>query len=488
MTVQYTNWSEIIEPITAYKWRLAKRLQAGMLVDGVIYASERLLADVFRDQALQQVMNVAHLPGIVGNALAMPDIHWGYGFPIGGVAAFDVEQGVISPGGVGYDINCGVRLLRTEVEAKDVKKRLTELVTMLYQNVPAGVGSEGRIRLNHKELKQVLEQGSHWAVYHGYGWKEDLDRTEECGQMQEADSSVLSPRALERGTTQLGTLGSGNHFLEVQEVDEIYAPEEARVFGLKKGQVTVMIHCGSRGLGYQVCDDFLKVLHTASYKYGIRLPDKQLVCAPIQSPDGQDYLRAMAGAANYAWVNRQCIMHWVREVFERVFSQSAERLGMHLVYDVAHNIAKLETHEVNGKTKKVCVHRKGATRAFAPGHPEVTEQYRSVGQPVFIPGSMGTASYVCVGTGKAMQETFGSTAHGAGRVLSRQAAIRQTRGRSIAQELEAQGIQVMAGKRGTLAEEAPEAYKSIDQVIEAVQQAGLSKKVARLKPLGVVKG
>ncbi|MEW6516747.1 MAG: RtcB family protein [candidate division FCPU426 bacterium] len=477
-----------LEPMGPNLWRIPKEQHPGMRVDGRIFASAGLLEDVFRDQALEQVIHVAHLPGIVGASFAMPDIHWGYGFPIGGVAAFDVERGVVSPGGVGYDINCGVRLLASRLEQDEVVPKLRDLLANLFRRVPAGVGSEGRITLKAPELKRVLEQGSRWAVGQGYGWQEDAERTENEGRLGDADSGLLSARALERGLSQLGTLGSGNHFLEVQTVDEVYDQAAAEAYGLRIGQVTVMIHCGSRGLGYQVCEDFLGVLRRATRTYGVELPDPQLACAPIQSTEGREYLAAMAAAANYAWANRQCITHWVREAFQDTLGKPAERLGLHLVYDVAHNIAKLETHQVDGKPRQVCVHRKGATRAFPAGHPEVAERYRSVGQPVLIPGSMGTASYVCAGGAAAMEQSFGSTAHGAGRVLSRHAAIRQAQGRSIGAELAAQGIQVMARGRETLAEEAPAAYKNIDEVVETVHQAGLSRKVARMRPLGVVKG
>lgn len=477
-----------LEPAGPNLWRVPKEQHPGMRVDGLVFASPELLQDVFRDQALSQVVNVAHLPGIVSASLAMPDIHWGYGFPIGGVAAFDAEQGVVSPGGVGYDINCGVRLLASSLERDEVAPKLRDVLAACYRNVPAGVGGEGRIKLKDAELRRVLEQGSRWAIQQGYGWQEDVERTENEGRLSGADSELLSPRARERGLGQLGTLGSGNHFLEIQVVDEVYDQSAAETYGLRTGQITVMIHSGSRGLGYQVCEDSLAVLRRAVRTYGLELPDSQLACAPVNSTEGREYLAAMAAAANYAWANRQCIMHWVREAFQEALGRPAERLGLHLVYDVAHNIAKLETHAVNGKERLVCVHRKGATRAFPAGHPEVTPRYRSVGQPVLIPGSMGTASYVCAGAPGAMEHTFGSTAHGAGRVLSRHAAIRQAQGRSIGQELAGQGIQVMARGRETLAEEAPAAYKDIDEVVETVHAAGLSRKVARLKPLGVVKG
>ncbi len=480
--------SELLEQISPFKWRIPKDRHPKMRVDGIIYASPALMEDIFRDQALNQVINVAQLPGIIRAALAMPDIHWGYGFPIGGVAAFDMQDGIVSPGGVGYDINCGVRLLRSNLVEEELAGRLRDLIQLLYHNVPAGLGREGRLRLKAGQLPSVLEQGSHWAIKQGYGWQEDLERTEDQGRLRNADSSLVSPRAVERGLNQLGTLGSGNHFLELQVVDKIYDSHAAAVLGLFENQVTLMLHCGSRGLGYQVCEDSLGVLRRSASKYGLDLPDPQLACAPIPSPEGQNYLNRMAAAANYAWANRQCITHWVRESFEQVFRQSAEKLGLHLVYDVAHNIAKLETIPEHKGRRSVCVHRKGATRSFPAGHPEVCETYRAIGQPVLIPGSMGTASYVCLGTEQALQESFGSTAHGAGRVLSRHAALRRTRGRSISQELADQGIYVMARGRSTLAEEAPEAYKSIDEVVETVHQAGLSKKVARLRPVGVVKG
>jgi len=481
-------WAGPLVQMTETKWKIPKNYHPRMKVEGIVFASSRLLPAMREDQALEQVVNVAQLPGIVRCSLAMPDIHWGYGFPIGGVAAFQEELGVISPGGVGYDINCGVRLLLSRLERQEALGKMELLIPALYRNVPAGVGSEGRIKLKAGELKKVLMQGSAWAVKNGYGWHEDLERTESQGRLESANADLVSERALERGAPQLGTLGSGNHFLEVQAVEKIYDSRAAAVFGLEEGQVTVMIHCGSRGLGYQVCDDFLDEFRRASVRYGIELPDRQLVCAPVHSPEGEEYLGAMAAAANYAWANRQCIMHWVRDAFEHVFQASAEKLGLHLLYDVAHNIAKLELHEVDGRLRRLCVHRKGATRAFPAGHAEVTERYRGVGQPVLIPGSMGTASYVCCGTELAMRESFGSTAHGAGRVLSRHAAMRVTRGRHIAQELLDRGIRVMARARGTLAEEAPEAYKDIDAVVDAVDRAGLSRKVARLVPLGVVKG
>jgi tRNA-splicing ligase RtcB len=488
MAADDKKWTGPLEKIDGHRWRIPKTYDSRMRVDGIVYSSPELLGGLMQDQALQQVVNVAQLPGIVKASLAMPDIHWGYGFPIGGVAAFDMNDGVVSPGGVGYDINCGVRLMRTSLSRAELMPKIEELVVALYRSVPAGVGSEGRIKLGAKELGRVLRAGSEWAVKQGYGWPEDLERTEDCGCLAGAEPDFVSPRARERGLPQLGTLGSGNHFLEIQYVSEVYDEPAARLFGLEPEGVMVMIHCGSRGLGYQVCDDFLAAFRRASSKYGISLPDPQLACAPISSAEGGNYLGAMAAAANYAWANRQCIMHWVRAAFEQVFHASAERLGLRLVYDVAHNIAKIETHMVGGQERQVCVHRKGATRAFPAGHPAVPAPYREAGQPVLIPGSMGTASYVCAGCGQAMRETFGSTAHGAGRRLSRHAAIRQLRGRSLVQELGRAGIIVQARELKTLSEEAPEAYKDIDAVVTAVHGAGLSKKVARLLPLGVIKG
>jgi tRNA-splicing ligase RtcB len=482
------KWSGPLEKIDEYRWRIPVSYAKGMRVPGLIYADEEMIRSVRQDQALQQVANVAHLPGLLGPSMAMPDIHWGYGFPIGGVAGVDVDQGVISPGGVGYDINCGVRLLRTNLVKSDIGDHVRSLVERLFQNIPSGVGSTGKLKLSHKDEKLVLRQGSEWAVKQGFGWAEDTEYTEQNGCLQGADPDALSPRALERGRPQLGTLGSGNHFLEIQEVEEIFDEATARIFGLEKGQITVMIHTGSRGLGYQVCDDNLDRMVRAMSRYKIIIPDKQLSCAPVNSPEGRQYFAGMAAAANYAWANRQVILHWVRESFEQVLREPSERLGMHLIYDVAHNIAKFEEHAVQGSMKKVVVHRKGATRAFGPGHEDIPEKYRSAGQPVLIPGDMGTASYVLVGTRKAMEESFGSTCHGAGRVMSRHAAIRATRGREIDRELEKQGIIVRSQGRKTLSEEAPEAYKDIDRVVDIVHGAGLSKKVAKMRPLGVVKG
>lgn len=475
-----------IKRLDDYRWRLTP--EGGMRVPGIVYASASMLDQIREEEALKQVANVATLPGIVKASLAMPDIHWGYGFPIGGVAAFDWDSGVVSPGGVGYDINCGVRLAATGLEHSDIKDRIKELVEALYRHVPSGVGSTGSVKLSPKEARKVLEQGSRWAVSQGFGTQEDLLHTEDGGCLPHADPETISPRALERGSRQLGTLGSGNHFLEVGLVAEIFDLEAAGVFGLHAGQVTVLVHSGSRGLGYQVCDDFLALMSKHVQTLGIHLPDRQLACAYIQSEVGQRYLRAMACAANYAYNNRQILLHRCREVFEQTLQISPRTLDMRLVYDVCHNIAKKEPHLLDGRRQWLCVHRKGATRAFGPGREELGDDYRPIGQPILIPGDMGTASYVLVGTQRAMEETFGSTCHGAGRVLSRKAALKRAKGRSIARELEDKGILVRWTGRGTLAEEMPEAYKDVSQVVEVVHAAGIARKVARLQPLAVVKG
>ncbi len=472
--------------IDAYRWEIPAT--GKMRVPGIVYADESILEGREQNEPLQQVANVAALPGIVKASLAMPDIHWGYGFPIGGVAAFDWEEGVISPGGVGYDINCGVRLATTTLLKGDIATRLEDLVNALYRHIPSGVGSTGSINLSVREEKKVLRQGSRWAVSQGYGEDEDVAHTEEKGCMENADPDMVSQRALERGRKQLGTLGSGNHFLEVGFVDTVFDEAVAKAFGLFEGQVTLILHSGSRGLGHQICDDFLVRMTKSSKKYAFDLPDRQLVCAPLRSEEGTAYFNAMACAANYAWANRQILLHRSREVFYRVLGVSPRDLAMHLVYDVSHNIAKKETHVVDGKSRVVCVHRKGATRSFPPGHPELSPAYRAVGQPILIPGDMGRASFVLVGTQKALEETFGSTCHGAGRVLSRKAAMKKSKGRSIHRELEDQGILVRWTGRGTLAEEMPEAYKDVSKVVEVVHGAGISRKVARLRPLAVVKG
>ncbi len=489
MTTGGQGWKGPIKQVGECRWEIPANYKSGMRTAGRIYAGADMLRDIVADQAPEQVANVACLPGIVGLSLAMPDIHWGYGFPIGGVAAFSTEDGVISPGGVGYDINCGMRLLRSDLKLDDVSRRMGDLMDALARNVPAGVGSEGPIKLSRKELDRVLVDGARWAVENGYGWPEDTARLEEGGALAGADPEAVSSEAKKRGLEQLGTLGSGNHFVEVQVVVDVYDPEAAGAFGLRRDQVVVMIHTGSRGLGHQVCTDYLKVMDRAVARFGLTLPDRQLACAPIRSDEGRSYFAAMAGAANYAWANRTCLAHWVREAFARVFGRPARDLGLATVYDVAHNIAKFEKH-VCGKAGEatVCVHRKGATRAFPAGHPEVSEVYRAVGQPVLIPGNMGTHSYVLTGTETALAETFGSTCHGAGRRLSRSAAKRQIRGSDLRRELEARGIAVRCESNAGLAEEAPAAYKDVDAVVEAAERAGLSRRVVRMRPLGVLKG
>lgn len=475
-----------MKKIDEYHWLIPAT--EGMRVPGMIYSSAELMKVQGDDESHKQVANVAHLPGIVKYSLAMPDMHWGYGFPIGGVAAFDLSEGVISPGGVGYDINCGCRLLLTNIMAEEIKPQLKGLISALFQAIPTGVGSKGEIKLSAKDEKDVLTEGAGWAVKKGFGEREDLDFTEDHGMMEEADPEKVSPRALERGREQLGTLGSGNHFLELEVVDEIFDESIARAFGLTRGQVAVMIHSGSRGFGYQVCDDYLALLVKHVQKLGLQLPDRQLACAYIDSPQGRDYFAAMACAANYAWANRQILMHKTRETMARFLKKSPRELGMNLLYDVSHNIAKLEALPLEGKEVKLCVHRKGATRAFPPGHRVLPRQYQQTGQPVLIPGDMGTGSYVLAGTQRAYEETFGSTCHGAGRVMSRNEALKSSKGRSIERELEERGIIVLAEGRGTLREELPEAYKNLDMVVEVVARSGIGKKVARLKTLGCIKG
>ena len=475
-----------IKQIDKYRWELPKT--GAMRVPGIIYATESMLKAEKQKEPLKQVANVATLPGILKASFAMPDMHWGYGFPIGGVAAFDWESGIISPGGVGYDINCGVRLATTSLIEKEVRPKLKDLVNALFRSIPSGVGSTGPIKLSIPEEKKVLKEGSRWAVSQGLGTDSDIEHTEDGGCMPDADPEVLSQRALERGRKQLGTLGSGNHFVEIGVVETVYDTRAAQVFGLFEGQITLMLHSGSRGLGHQVCDDFLALMSKHVKKLGFNLPDRQLACAMIQSKEGMRYYNAMACAANYAWANRQILMHRSREVFLRVLGIGPRDLGMNLIYDVCHNIAKKEKHVIDGEKRTVCVHRKGATRSFPPGHEALCDQYRNVGQPVIIPGDMGTASYVLLGTQKAMEETFGSTCHGAGRVLSRKAAKKASKGRAIHRELEDKGILVKWTGRSTLAEEIPEAYKDISEVVEVVHEVGISKKVAKLRPIGVVKG
>ena len=461
-----------LEKIDNYRWLIPKSYKAGMRTDAMVYASERLLEAIRKDQSLEQAANVAMLPGIVGRSLAMPDIHQGYGFPIGGVAAMDEQHGVVSQGGVGFDINCGVRLLGSSLAIKDVKPRLRDLVHQLFRDVPSGVGQTNRWSVSDSDLNQILEKGPRWAIEHDMGSEADLDNTEERGCIAGADADAVSPRAKQRGRPQLGTLGSGNHFIEVQYVDEIFDQDTASRFNLTEGRIVLLIHTGSRGLGHQVCTDYVALLDEAMRRYDLNVPDRQLACAPIHSPEGQRYLKAMAAAANFAWTNRQCIAHAARGAFKKIFGES---IPMPVIYDVAHNIAKLETHKVDGKQRRVLVHRKGATRAFP-------------GQPVFIPGSMGTASYFLLGQEGSMRETFGSACHGAGRVMSRSAAKKGETAKEIQKELESRGIIVQSLTREGLTEEKPEAYKDIEAVVDVVHNTGLAARVARLRPMGVVKG
>ncbi len=486
-------WSGPLNKVGDYRYEIPKSYKGingnlKMKVPALIYASDEMLSSIRKDNAPEQTANVATLPGIVGKSLAMPDIHWGYGFPIGGVAATDADEGVISPGGVGFDINCGVRLVRTNMRIGDINKEtIKQLVDELFRNVPSGVGSQAKVRLNKMQLNEVLEMGAKWAVENGYGWEEDLEYLEENGCMEIADSNYVSEKAKDRGKAQVGSLGAGNHFLEIQRVAEIFDEEAAKVYGIEKDQIVVMIHTGSRGCGHQICSDYLRVLEQAVRKYNISLPDRQLACAPLKSNEGERYFKAMACAANFAWANRQMIVHWVRQSFERVLRQNAEDMGMHIVYDVCHNIAKIEEHEVDGKKMEVCVHRKGATRSFGPGRKEVPAKYRNIGQPVLIPGDMGTESYLLKGTNQA-EEAFGSTCHGAGRVMSRAEAKRRWRGKEIAHMLEQKGIYAHPASWIVMAEESPDAYKDVSQVVNATHGAGLSLKVAKMVPLGVVKG
>jgi len=473
--------------IDANRIEVPRGFKAGMRTNGIIYV-DKILEKGLEQKSVEQVANVATLPGIVGSSLAMPDIHMGYGFTIGGVAAFDLSEGVISPGGVGYDINCGVRLLRTNLTKEEAAPKIKDLIEGFYSDIPTGVGSKGKLRLNAEEHKKVLVKGARWVVEQGFGNKEDLDHSESGGCIEGADPGLISKKAYERGRSQLGTLGSGNHFAEIQHVDEIYDEAVANALGIFHGQIVVMIHTGSRGFGHQVCTDFLEVMQRAVKKYKIDLPDRELACAPFDSSEARDYLSAMKAAANYAWANRQFITHWVNESFMRIFGAGPRTIGMSLIYDVAHNIAKVEEHIVEGKKRKVVVHRKGATRAFAPGHHDLPDAYKRIGQPIIIPGDMGRASFVLIGTEKGMQESFGSTCHGAGRVMSRNRAIKAAKGRAIWREMEDMGIIVRATGRSTLAEEMPEAYKDVSEVVNVVHNAGLSRKVARLRPLGVIKG
>ena len=479
-----------LERLGDYIWRIPKSYKPGMRVPGIILADEVLLEKMKTDRTLEQCANVAHLKGIYKHALTLPDGHEGYGFPIGGVAATDYEEGVISPGGVGYDINCGVRLLTTNLNEDDVKPKLNQLADAIFRNVPCGLGSRRKdFHITVNELDRIVREGVPRIVEEGFGWPEDVEHCEEGGHLEAADPTRVSSNAKRRGLTQIGTLGSGNHFLEIQRVDKIYNPEVAKAFGLTgEGQVTVMIHCGSRGFGHQICSDYLRVMERAVRKYGLSLPDRELACAPGTSEEAQDYYKAMACAVNYAFVNRQMITHWVRQSFERVLKIPADKIGLNLVYDVAHNIAKIEEHVIDGVRRKVWVHRKGATRAFPKGHRDIPADYRSYGQPVLIPGSMGTSSWVLVGTPKAMEISFGSTAHGAGRMMSRAAAKRRFWGKTVRRELEGRGIVVRSASSVVLAEEADPAYKDVDRIAMVSDRVGIATRVARLTPLAVIKG
>jgi tRNA-splicing ligase RtcB (3'-phosphate/5'-hydroxy nucleic acid ligase) len=483
-----TDWRQVLRRIDDVRWELPADFMQGMRVPGLIFADDALMATMASDQAVQQVANVATLPGIVGHSIAMPDIHWGYGFPIGGIAATRITDGVVSPGGVGFDINCGVRLLRTPLHKQDVDGKIKALLDQLYRDVPAGAGKGTEVKLSADDQDGVLLNGAAHAVEMGYGTPEDLQTIESGGAVPGADPLKVSGYARKRGLGQLGTLGSGNHFLEVQYVAALYDADAAEAFGLELNQIVVFIHCGSRGLGHQVCQDYLGSMQTAMVKYGIDVPDKQLACAPVQSDEGRDYLGAMNAAANFAFANRQTITHAVRDGFKRVFGVKHPEREIALVYDVAHNIAKFERYTVDGVETELCVHRKGATRAFPAGHPDITPKYRSVGQPVLVPGDMGRYSFVCVGQGKAMEETWGSTCHGAGRVLSRHAAKRNLEGVDIAKRLNAHGIQIRAQNKSALAEESSEAYKDVKDVVHVLQDAGIANVVAQLRPMGVIKG
>jgi tRNA-splicing ligase RtcB (3'-phosphate/5'-hydroxy nucleic acid ligase) len=474
--------------INDYLWEIPASFRSDMRVPVRVYADDELLEDALSDQSIDQAVNATTLPGVVGSVVVMPDVHSGYGFPIGGVAATQLPGGVISPGAIGYDINCGVRLLASHVSHDQVKSLIGDLATTLYGNCPSGVGSEGHFRLSHAEFGNMLRQGSKWALKKGYACQDDLDRTEEFGMMPGADPDMVSDRAVKRGRPQVGTLGAGNHFIEVDIVSAIFDDEAARILGLYEDQIVVQIHCGSRGFGHQVCTDYVSRFQAAVRRYGIQLPDRELVCAPLDSPEGKDYMGAMACAANYAFANRQVLAHFIRRSFEEVLAGKVKDFNLHQIYDIGHNMGKVEEHLVGGRSVKVCVHRKGATRAFGPGSDVLPPDLKPIGQPVLIPGSMGTASWVLLGTEGSMTQSFGSTCHGAGRVMSRSRAKKEIRGDRLHDELRAGGIEVRAGSLPGLAEEAPKAYKDVDRVIEVVSKAGIARKVAKLKPVAVIKG
>ena len=479
---------ENLVQISEVEWEIPTHIRSDMRVPVKLFATREMLEQVINDRSLDQAVNATTLPGLVGHVIVMPDMHQGYGFPIGGVAATEYPHGVISPGAIGYDINCGVRLLASRIDLESARSEMDKLATLLNKYCPSGVGKEGALKLNLKELDQVLQDGSRWALRNGYATEADLARTEESGSLEGADPNKVSDRAKERGREQIGSVGAGNHFIEVDVVDHVFNEEAANAMGIFPGCLVLQIHCGSRGLGHQVCTDYVQSFQNAVRKYGIELPDRELVCAPMDSPEGKAYMAAMRAAANFAFANRQLLAHSARRAFEETFAPQRRDWPLHQVYDIAHNMGKLETHEINGQPTKVCVHRKGATRAFGPGSPGLPPEYQKIGQPVIIPGSMGTASWVLVGTEESMRRSFGSSCHGAGRVMSRSKAKKEVEGNQLRRELENKGIKVRAGSLPGLAEEAPAAYKDVDMVVETVSEAGIAKKVARLKPVAVIKG
>ena len=483
-----TVWNGTLDRIDENRWRISRDQFPGMRTDAVIYSNDSLLRSVLSDNSPQQVANVACIPGIIGNSMAMPDIHWGYGFPIGGVAAVDAGSGCISPGGIGFDINCGVRLIKTDLTLEDIGDNVKPLMDALYRNVPSGLGSKGLTKITQNDLSEILDIGSEWAVENGYGWERDLKVTEEEGCMHDADQTGVGEKSRKRGLPELGSLGSGNHFLELDVVDDVFDKRAAKAYGLKEGCITITVHCGSRGCGHQIATDYVQKMEHYVKSGKIQLPDRQLACAPLDDPLGEEYYRAMCCGANYAWTNRQMITHWARESFEQVLGDSAENMGMDVVYDVAHNIAKMERHDYEGHSVDVLVHRKGATRAFAPGRSEITLKYRDVGQPVLIPGDMSTGTYVLAGRDGAMKETFGSTCHGAGRQMSRKKAMETLNIEQIRRKMADKGIYLRSGSDAGVLEEAPDAYKDVNEIIEVVCNAGLTAKVAKLTPIGVVKG
>ena len=481
-------WNGTLNKIDDNRWEIPLGHVKGMRTNAVLFANESMISQISEDNAPQQAANVACLPGIVGSSLAMPDVHWGYGFPIGGVAAVDVNEGHVSPGGIGFDINCGVRLIRTDLDKSDVDGKINRITDELYKNIPSGLGSKGIEKVSETSIREILSAGSEWAVENGFGWDKDLDATEEKGRMDDAGPEFVSEKAVKRGFGQVGSLGSGNHFIEVDVVEKIYDENAAKAFGLREGQITVTVHCGSRGCGHQIATDHLQIMERYVRNNRIELPDRQLACAPLSSKEGDTYFRAMCCGANYAWANRQMITHWIRGSFENVLKNTAESMGMDVVYDVAHNIAKKESHVVDGKKTDVLVHRKGATRAFPKGHSDVPSVYRNVGQPVIVPGDMSAGTYVLVGTKGAMENSFGSTCHGAGRKMSRKAAFGKLSVEDLRNSLKARDIYLKSGTDQGVLDEAPEAYKDVDQVVSVVCGAGIAEKVAKLRPLGVVKG